>query len=131
MLGKGNYKGGSSLFTLLYTIVRNCCVDFLRKNTSKVNDWVNEMPVVPDRAKNILEQLSLKEGMAELKSLMEQAGTNCRQVLIDSLYFGYKVEEIAERQGLKNAQTVSSIKSRCLSRLRKLIAQHRDKAFGS
>ena len=122
LIEQGKYRGEGSLFTLLYQIVSNRCVDILRKKSSKVIEWVDEIPIVPDSARTSLERLVLDEKVHELGLLLDQAGERCRQVLMDALYYGFKMEEIAKRNELKNTQTASSIKSRCLSRLRKLIS---------
>lgn len=122
LIEQGKYRGDGKLFTLLYQIVSNLCVDILRKKTSKAVEWVDEIPIVPDDARSSLEQIIQQEDLQSVGALLDKAGERCRQVLMDALYYGFKLEEIAERNDLKNTQTVSSIKSRCLSRLRKLIS---------
>lgn len=123
LVEQGKFRGESSLFSLLYQIASNRCVDILRRKTSNDVELVDEMPVIPDSARTSLVKLIQQEDVDALMRLFDEAGERCRRVLMESLYYGYKIEEIAKRNGLKNAQTVSSIKSRCLSRLRKLIAE--------
>jgi RNA polymerase sigma-70 factor (ECF subfamily) len=123
LIEQAKFRGESSLFSLLYQITSNRCVDILRKESSKEVEWVDEMPVIPDTARTSLMRMIQHEDVEALGKLFDEAGERCRQVLMDSLYFGYKIDEIAKRNGLKNAQSASSIKSRCLSRLRKLIEQ--------
>jgi DNA-directed RNA polymerase specialized sigma24 family protein len=78
------------------------------------------MPYLPDRASDMLGKLMLEEQMDALRALMAQLGESCRNILWDALYFGFRPAEIAEKYGLKNAETVLSQKSRCLKKLRSM-----------
>ena len=101
VIEQGKFRSESSLFTLLYQIVSNRCVDILRKESSKAVEWVDEIPIVPDSARSSLERLIQHEKVQEIGALLDLAGERCRQVLMDALYYGFKMEEIAERNDLK------------------------------
>jgi len=60
----------------------------------------------------------LSDTFQRLTAYMDQLGGNCKQILLDSEYYGYTLDEIAVRIQVKNSQVVSSLKYRCLKKLR-------------
>ncbi len=111
-------RGESSLSTYLFRSFSNRCVDKLRRNASNKADWVSQIPKLPDLARNMLEEMVLTEKFQALAPYLKKIGEKCRQILLDAEYYGYSLEEIAVRTGSKNAGTVSSLKHRCMKRLR-------------
>lgn len=111
-------RGESSLGTYLFRSFSNRCVDKIRRNASNKADWVSEIPSLPDRARNMLEEMVLSEKFQALAPFLEKIGEKCKQILMDAEYYGYSQDEIAVRIGAKNAGTVSSLKHRCMKRLR-------------
>ena len=126
---RGVYRGDSKVSTYLFGAFSNRCVDKLRKLSSNKVDWVDEIPSMPEKARGILHEIISKEEVERLSQFMNKLGEKCRQVLLDSEYHGYSVDEIAQRMGLKNGPTVSSMKYRCMEKLRTLVAK-RNAAFG-
>lgn len=111
-------RGESSLGTYLFRSFSNRCVDKIRRHASNKADWVSHIPNLPDRARNMLEEMVHSEEFQALAPYLEKIGDKCKQILLDAEYFGYSQEEIATRIGAKNAGTVSSLKHRCMKRLR-------------
>jgi RNA polymerase sigma factor (sigma-70 family) len=105
----------------LFRIFSNKCVDIVRKNSSLQVEWIDDIPEMQDEARNTLRNLIQKEQVSVLSSYMDKLGDTCKQILLDSEYYGYSIEEIAKRIGYKNGPSVSSKKYRCLEQLRKLI----------
>ncbi len=126
---RGGYRGDSKLTTYLFGAFSNKCVDKLRKLSSNKVDWVEDIPAMPEKARGILHELISKEEVDRLAQFMSRLGDKCRQILLDSEYHGYSVDEIAKRVGLKNGPTVSSMKYRCMEKLRTLVAK-RKATFG-
>lgn len=119
-ISSGSFRRENKVSTLFHQIFYNKCVDVFRKNanTPEKTDLMEAMPYLPDQASNMLGKLIVEEQMDELRALMAKLGESCRNILWDALYFGFRPAEIAEKYGLKNAETVLSQKSRCLKKLR-------------
>ncbi len=121
---QGRFRGESKLSTYLFQAFSNRCVDRIRKNSSHViEEEVEQYQHLPDKARNILKQLELQEELSEVKRLMDQLGEKCRRILIEAEYYGYTMEEIAERMGFNKGATASNIKYRCMKRLRDLLSE--------
>lgn len=111
-------RGESSLGTYLFRSFSNRCVDKIRRQASNKADWVSHIPNLPDRARNMLQDMVLAEKFQAIAPFLKKIGEKCRQILLDAEYYGYSLEEIAVRTGSKNTATVSSLKHRCMKRLR-------------
>ena len=121
----GRFRQENKISTLLHQIFFNKCVDVFRKhaNTPAKADLEEAIGWLPDRAMDMLKQLQVEEEMEALRDLMAKLGESCRNILWDALYYGFRPAEIAEKLGLKNAETVLSQKSRCLKKLRAMAAK--------
>lgn len=119
----GKFQSQNKISTLLHAIFFRKCVDVFRKNanTLEITELMPESSTLPDRAQDILRNMMTQENVRRLRVFMLQLGQRCQEILWDSLYFGYRPAEIAEKYGLKNAETVLSQKSRCLKKLRETI----------
>ncbi|MEO0899188.1 MAG: sigma-70 family RNA polymerase sigma factor [Bacteroidota bacterium] len=121
---EGRFRGESKLSTYLFKAFSNRCVDKLRRRASNKNvAWEEILPTMPDKAKNMIQELILKEKTDLLLALMDKLGESCKKILIDSEYYGFSMDEIAERTGFKNAASVSSMKYKCMDKLRKLLRE--------
>lgn len=117
------FRGDSKLSTYLFKSFSNRCVDKLRRRASHAKvQWEDLTPTMPDKAKTMIQELVLKEETNRILDLMASLGEKCKKILIDSEYYGFNLQEIAERIGFKNAASVSSMKYRCLDKLKKLLA---------
>lgn len=124
---EGRFRGESKLSTYLFKSFSNRCVDKIRRLTSNSNvEWDELVPTMPDKAKTMIQELVIREDTERLLSLMDELGDNCKKILIDSEYYGFNMEEIAERIGFKNAASVSSMKYRCLNKLKKLLGKRKN-----
>ncbi|MEM6261089.1 MAG: sigma-70 family RNA polymerase sigma factor [Bacteroidota bacterium] len=115
------FRGESKISTYLYRIFTNKCIDHLRKKNSYHAQLTPEIPEIEDESGNIFHHLVVQEDFNYAVQKMEEIGETCKRVLIDSLYYRYSMEEVAERAGLPDAKTASDRKYKCLQRLRKLI----------
>ncbi len=118
---EGSFRGESSLWTFLNTIFFRKCVDIIRKHTSNLLDGVDELPDEEDAELNVLQKMTLQEDFESLLQLLDQLGSPCKEIILDSEYSGYRSDEIAERIGFGNAKSVNSKKYSCLQRLYKLL----------
>lgn len=106
----------------LYSICRNLWLKELKKKkrTTKLTDEMNAIPVedvaiklfVSDQQKNIFEKL------------LSQLGTDCHR-LLNYFYFDRKsMKEIVQLMKLSGEQVAKNKKSKCMKKLRELIASH-------
>lgn len=119
----GSFRGESSLGTYFYRICYNKCVDLLRKRTSNTIEYVEQhSESVQDQIPEI-EAWYDKFRFDDIRSAIDAIGEPCAQILIDWGFWGYKMEEIAERVGYNSADQVKKRKYKCLQQLRERIAK--------
>jgi RNA polymerase sigma-70 factor (ECF subfamily) len=118
---EGHFRGESSLWTFLNAIFFRKAVDIIRKSASNLIEAVDELPDEADVAHNMLQKMALQEDYEDLLDKLDQLGSPCKEIILDSEYSGYNSEEIARRIGFSNAKSVNSKKYSCLQRLYKII----------
>lgn len=117
-----SFRGDSSYFSFLYSIFFNKIFNALAKNKTKKVEWVFEMPdYLIDDNKDIARLLETNEAYETLLYFMDQLGDPCHSVLLDHAYWGYNMEELAQRHKFKDAATARSKKFHCLKKLLALI----------
>ncbi len=126
-ISQDSFQLDGNLVGYLYRSFCNRCVDRVRKNSSSIIEQVELMPHMRLESKNILKRLIQQETFRHIEQLLDILGPNCKQMLIESEYYGYSVEELAQRMGFKNARSLSSQKYRCMAKLRDLLAKSRIK----
>lgn len=116
----GTFRRESSLSTYLNRIFSNKCIDLLRQKTGQ---WLEYSETVPEKAddNDILSSLEQSEQLKQAIQYLEALGDVCKQILMDSEYWGYNSEEIAERIGFASANSVNSKKYSCLQKLRQML----------
>ncbi|WP_394750171.1 RNA polymerase sigma-70 factor [Spongiimicrobium salis] len=106
----------------LYTTVRNSCLDFLRKNKSRVRlydsfdqkeDWINYVSLKDDVASLLIE----KELEAQIKIAIDLLPEKCRNVFIKSRVEGLKQRDISEELNI-SINTVENHISKALKHMR-------------
>ncbi|MEZ4772377.1 MAG: sigma-70 family RNA polymerase sigma factor [Bacteroidia bacterium] len=117
----GLFHRKSSLWTFLYRIFFNKCIDIIRKNSSNKTDPYEKLPEPNTSETNFLHELYIKEDFQQMMGLLDKLGDPCRKIIIDSEYYGYSSEEIAQEIGYSNAKSVNSKKYTCLQTLRKML----------
>lgn len=118
---KGNFSTEAKLSTFLYRIFYNKCVDLARKNSSNKIEYTEVLPEMRESSADPLRILAAKGDVKQLKSLLNQIGETCRQILLDWGAGGYSMQEIAQRAGLENAGKAKRQKYNCLQKLMKLV----------
>ncbi len=122
----GAFRGDSSISTYLNRIFTNKCIDLLRaKNahpTEPIEKAQKEKDGTPGPLMHLIENDQIKRVFRFLNAMSEP----CKQILLDSEYWGYSSEEIAKRIGFGNAASVNSKKYTCLQRLRELLGGRRE-----
>ncbi len=117
----------AKLSTLLYQIFSNKCIDQLRRITNHKNEWQRNLDSItedmPAASQDFLKSMMEQDEMNDVVGIMDQLGENCRELIMDFDYWGFKPEEVAERRGYKNGKSASQAKYRCMEELRKKMNQ--------
>lgn len=121
----GKFEGRSSLKTYTYQILMNKCVDVIRKNTTNKtvydSDVVDTMTAsLPDKARNVVQQLIEKGNRSTLAQQIRELGEKCRQLLL-LFEDGYSDKEIAIEMAYNSADVVKTSRLRCLEKLREKV----------
>ncbi|TNE67500.1 MAG: sigma-70 family RNA polymerase sigma factor [Bacteroidetes bacterium] len=120
----GVFRGDSALSTYLTRIFTNKCIDLLRQRKgAQLTADLEYATEVKDETPNALVQLVQSDQIEQIQEFLQRIGDICKQILLDSEYYGYSAEEIAERIGFSNAASVNSKKYTCLQKLRKAMFQ--------
>lgn len=121
------FRGDSEWSTYLNTIFQRRCIDAVRQTSTHKAKHMreqSELPMqMPARDPDIVARLSQQDDWKRLQDFFQKLGESCRQVLMDWGYYGYNMEEIAQRHNFKDANTVRSKKYTCMKQLNKLIQQ--------
>ena len=119
---KGAYEGKGKLSSYLFRAFLNRCVDIIRRNASYITqEDIADHYDLPSQAKSVLEELEHSEKWAQADKAMDELGKKCKRLLLDTEYYGYSLEEVAQRTGYNKASTVANMKYRCLKRLKELL----------
>ncbi len=119
---KGAYEGKGKLSSYLFRAFLNRCVDIIRRNASYIQqEDIAAHYDLPATAKGILEEMEHAEQWEAVNAAMDDLGDKCKRLLLDTEYYGYSLEEVAQRTGYNKAATVANMKYRCLKRLKDLL----------
>lgn len=122
----GSFRGDSSLATYLTRIFTNKCIDQLRKLKSTRDtapmEYARELE---DETPDALSKLIQSDRVEHIRRHLLAIGEVCKQILLDSEYYGYSAEEIAKRIGFSSAASVNSKKYTCLQKLRERLLDER------
>jgi len=121
-----SFRGESKLSSYFYSIFYNGAVDVSRKNTSNKIKSIVEIHEYDAKERDLMELFDIKERSMLILKLMGTMGASCKSILLDWGYYGYSMDEIAERSELKNAESARSMKYKCLKKLKQLIANKID-----
>ena len=116
-----HFEGNSKLSSYFYKIFYFKSVDLFRKKTTNKIDYKDELPNSSDSAPLVINKMETDEKIKQLYKYLDQLGNPCKQILLDWGFWGYNMNEIAERAGLENSSQAKSRKYKCLQQLRKLI----------
>lgn len=124
---RGSFRGDSKISTYLFRIFYNKSVDLVRKNSTNKVEYGVEIPDLPTPGQDILNLLQVREKWKELEGLMERINEKCKKILMDWGFWGYNMEEIAVRNGLKNARSAKNKKYKCMESLMQLIKENKNR----
>ncbi len=119
----GAYRGENKLSSYLYQIFYYKSVDILRKQSTNGERYVETLPDQVDERSDLLLRLEQQETVGQLVGLLEKMGDPCKQILMDWGFWGYQIQEIAERMGVDDPVKISRRKYKCIEALRELLKE--------
>lgn len=122
-LDAGNFRGESSLYTYIRRIFLRRCIDIFRSGptTSVYMDSLDETLELPDESVGILKRMISQDELNRALIVLRKLSDRCRELLMMSAE-GYKMDEITQRMGFKNADSTYSTKHQCKKKLLDLLA---------
>jgi RNA polymerase sigma factor (sigma-70 family) len=114
------YRGESRLSTYFYRIFYFKTVDFIRQNASSKIDYTDDVPDLGDDTQNLTGIIEARDEMNQVISLLDKMCPQCRQIIMDWAYYGFKSDEIGARIGETDPVKYSRIKYNCIDKFKKL-----------
>jgi len=118
-----DFKLTSSVQTYLYAVSRNLWLKFLRDNRKEI-----PVDLQQHKAENMLRAENPFFANERVNTLtksvhhyLNKLGNPCRQILIYYYYFKLSMENISDKLGYSNANSVKSQKYKCIERLKKSV----------
>lgn len=117
----GAFRGESKVGTYLYSIAR---FNWLNQRKKRERRREKEQLAAPDPG-SMVTRLSLDSGngRSQMTGLFARLGTDCQRVLLDSIYYGQGMKQIAKKMGYENEQVARNKKYTCLKKLKTLIQE--------
>lgn len=117
----GAFRSESKVATYLYAIAR---LIWLKKRKKTAWRREKEQAITPDPG-SLVTRISLESGndLSRMTALFARLGSDCRRVLLDSIYYGNGMRKIAEKMGYENEQVARNKKYTCLKKLKILIRE--------
>jgi RNA polymerase sigma-70 factor (ECF subfamily) len=110
------FRGESKCSTYFIRIFNNKCIDVIRKKTT--NKATNQIISFEDMKQEVM-QPAENESL-DLTGFMNELSEICREVLMD-WSDGFSMDEVAERNNLKNAHTARSKRYNCFQQLMEIL----------
>lgn len=121
-IAEGQLRSQASVGAYLYQIYRRTCVDMQRAATSmKQQVWQARVDELPDYVARFIPQPDLPDLMQKLERVMDQLGKNCKELILQTEYWGYSLQEVAAQLGYKSVGSATTTKSRCMDKLRQAL----------
>jgi len=120
------FRGESRLSSYFYRIFFNTAVDVSRKKSTNKNVRTEEFVEYNSGEKDVLRNLLDQETFTKVKELISEMGESCQTILLEWGYWGYSMKEIAQRNDYNSAESVRSLKYKCLKKLRGLLELHKN-----
>ncbi|MEM9545167.1 MAG: sigma-70 family RNA polymerase sigma factor [Bacteroidota bacterium] len=117
------FRGDSDIDGYIYGIARNTWLKVL-KARGKEKSFKDIDPGVVYESSSSLDENAVQQ----LDGVLEQMKYNCREILVYAYYYNYSASELSEKFNFKNEQVARNKKSKCLKRLRELMAKIKNKS---
>ncbi len=121
----GRFRQRSTLKTFLHQIFSYKCLDLVRSNATRrervhgTSALDNTLCELPDPARSVVEQLSAKQDVEQLKQRLRTLSAK-NQALLTAWGEGYSDDEIAQSLGYSSGAVAKTSRLRCIKKLREL-----------
>lgn len=120
----GKFDESKSAEGFVFTISRNIWINKAIRNKKRV--LVDEIPEKGDFNDEIQTNIELKEREGAIKSLLNNLGEKCSNILKQIVFEGKDYKEIAISTGLASGDVVKTYKNRCKKKLIGLLQANHD-----
>jgi RNA polymerase sigma-70 factor (ECF subfamily) len=118
---ENRFRGESKCSTYFIRIFNNKCIDLIRKNTT--NKIFRNSVSLEDFRQDVSQEETTADELTDVGDFFDRLSDICRNVLMD-WSDGFSMEDIAAKNGLKNAHTARSKRYNCLQQLMDLLREH-------
>jgi RNA polymerase sigma factor (sigma-70 family) len=115
------FRGDSKCRTYFIRIFNNKCIDIIRKKTTnRINKYTISLE---DLGTDLIQEVVDEEKNTGFTEFLFQLSEICKELLMD-WSDGYSMDEIAVRNGLKNAHTARSKRYNCFKQLMTILQKN-------
>ena len=119
---KNRFKGESAISTYLYSIARFKWLNQIKKNNTRmIHDTKQQQ--TEDFYKSPLATIIEGEKKDQIIEVLNSLGSQCKKLLIESIYNNASMKEIADHGDYSSEQIVRNKKYKCMKKLKDLIAK--------
>jgi len=115
------FRGDSKCRTYFIRIFNNKCIDIIRKKTTNRID--RNTISFDDIGRELMQKVEDEDQYISFSDFLGQLSEICKEVLMD-WSDGYTMEEIAVRNGLRNAHTARSKRYNCFKQLMAILQRN-------
>jgi len=116
------FRGDSKCRTYFIRIFHNKCIDIIRKNATNRID--KDTISLDNMGMDLIQEVADEDQDISLPDFLVQLSEICREVLMD-WSDGYSMEDIAVRNGLRNAHTARSKRYNCFKQLMSILQRNK------
>jgi len=116
------FKGDSTISTYLYSIARFKWLNQIKKNNIRMHHDTETINT-EEFYKSPLASIIDKEKKDSVLEVLENLGTSCKKLLIESIYHNKSMKEITQQGDYSSEQIVRNKKYKCLKKLKELLIE--------
>ncbi len=119
------FSGDSAISTYLFSIARFKWLNQLKKDKTRK---AHHSKIVSEEIleQDVSEIIINKEKQGQVLDVFNLLGEACKKLLIQSIYYGTSMKEIAEKEDYSSEQIVRNKKYKCLKKLKSIVIERPD-----
>lgn len=122
----GAFESKAKLSTYLFSVAKNKWYSQLKRKEKPTEDVSYSSTGADVYVMHVTEEHTARNKAEWISGLMNQLKSDCKDILIYSVYQKYSMTEIADMMDFKNEQIARNKKSKCLGYFKKLILNQAD-----
>ena len=120
----GRYREEFEIAGFLYTVCKNLWINKVKHDKMLIR--IEDNHESPDNQENILDFIISKEREEQVRRLLMKLGEKCRKLLQYVFFYQLSTQEICEKMGYSNVNTLKTKKYKCKKRLLEIINNSRN-----